>query len=200
MHQVIVAILLGLGFASATLLGLHGVIGFGVAAVFVGLGYYLSQAGAIGILGMLLLAILPMIFYGGAFAAGALAGSFVRAATTTRRSWRAPAVVVGGIAVVAFSYTTVTNEKERQALNAETQAKAFAAATALVSSDPRVTAITGEVLEIPLKNPIENREARKLLGARLYVKGRKGDAMVETMITRGGDTPEVRIVSVQASK
>lgn len=200
MHQVIVAILLGLGFASATLLDMQRVIGVGVAAVIVGLGYYLSQAASIGFLGMLLLAILPMTFYGGAFAAGVWVGSLVRSATTTRRSWRVPAVVAGGIAVVVFSYTTGTNERERQALNADTQAKAFAAAAALVSSDPRVTAIMGEVLDIPLKNPIENREAHKLMGVHLYVKGRTGNAMVETMITRGGDAPEVRIVSVQASK
>ena len=200
MHQQIFAILLGLGFASAVISTLRGLAATAVVTAICGLAYYLGQArDGMDVLAWGLTAILPMMFYSSAFIAGALIGGLFRSATSTRRSWRLTAVVICAVATALFVTASKTSEAAKDASYAESLAKAIAAAKELVSNDARVLALTGQVQEIPLANEIVNRDAHKLMGVSLWVKGVNGNAMVETSLSGEGETLQLRIISVQAS-
>jgi hypothetical protein len=200
MHQQIFAILLGFGFASALLFPIGGVVAIAIGTTICGLAYYLAQArdgSEVVILG--LIAILPMLVFSSAFLSGAVVGRIFRSATPKRQSLRLAAVAICVIAVTAFVVSSKSSEAARNTSYAETRAKAIAAAKELVSNDPRVIALTGQVQEIPLTNEMVNRDIHKLVGVSLYVKGLKGSAQVETRVSGEGETLQMQIVSVQIS-
>jgi hypothetical protein len=198
MHQEIFAILIGLGFASALFLALRGIAAMAAATAFCGLAYYLVQArNSLEALFLGLIAVLPMLYYSSAFLTGAIVGTFIRSVTSKHPSLRLAAVVICMVAVTAFIATSKSSEAARDASYAETRTKAIAAAKELVSSDPRVIAITGQVQEIPLTYDMVNREMHKLVGVSLYVKGLKGTAQVDTRLSGEGETLKMQIVSVQ---